>query len=418
MGSLPTLSRFSGAMLKLLYHFIAGNTASYPFEHRVFNLTSFIIFLFSVQATFFNYYLGLHYITLWLGLFGMIASLGVFYLSRVKHAFSPRLIGIYSLISILILSPLYFYNGGAEGPVLFLLIMLLFIYILIAPVSLQGWVYATFSAAMLVIFFLEYHYPEWVIPYESREQRFIDFSVVIVYITFFTSFVIWIFRKSYDGEQRTIKSQKEELERLYLESNEKNQYIESLMKELHHRVKNNLQVISSLISLQSNRMKDEEARQALEEGRTRINAMALIHQKLYMDNELAAVNMKEYLEHLSGSLAESFGYPSTVVSTDVQPAGQTLDIDRAVSIGLIVNELVTNAFKHAFQGVTNPGVFVLLHQLPDAMQLEITDNGNGINQEKISNNSFGMKLVHTLVQQLGATITIETIGGTSFRINI
>lgn len=399
-------------MLKKIYHYITGSDQSISFEHRVFNLTCFIIFLFSVQATAFNFFLGLHIITIWLGIGGMTASLVMFYLSRLKQVFSPALVLGYSVIAILILSPLYFYNGGADGPVLFLIIMLLFIFIFIAPTFMQGWIYVLFSVAMLTIFFLEYYYPHWVIPYETKEQRFIDFSIVLIYITFFTSFTIWIFRKSYDREQRTIQSQKEELERLYRQTNEKNQYIESLIKELHHRVKNNLQVVSSLMSLQSNRMKDVEARQALEEGRTRVNAMALIHQKLYMNHELAAVNMGEYLENLCASLAESFGFPSSVVATEVQLTGDTLDIDRAVSIGLIVNELVTNSFKHAFQNVSEPKLFVRLQQVSDALELEVGDNGKGMNFEEVSKNSFGMKLVHTLVQQLGASIHVESKQGT------
>lgn len=399
-------------MLKKLYHYITGNYQSSAFEHRVFNLTCFIIFLFCVQATAFNYFLGLHIVTIWLGVAGMITSLLVFYISRIKNQFSPTLIFIYSVVAILILAPLHFYNGGSNGPVAFLIIMLLFIYIFIAPIFMQGWIYALYSVSLLVTFSLEYLYPHWVIPYDTKEQRFIDFSIVLLYITFFTSFTIWIFRKSYDREQRTIQLQKEELERLYQQTNEKNQHIESLIKELHHRVKNNLQVVSSLMSLQSNRMKDDEARQALEEGRTRVNAMALIHQKLYMNNELAAVNMKEYLENLSCSLADSFGFPSSVVSTQVQVAGQTLDIDRAVSIGLIVNELVTNSFKHAFQNVLEPRLFIRLKQLENELQLEVGDNGKGMPPGEISKNSFGMKLVHTLVQQLGATIHVENKQGT------
>lgn len=405
-------------MLKKIYYHVAGNFESYTFEHRVFNLTCFIIFFFCLQATAFNFFLGLHIITIWLGIGGMAASLVCFYISRVKKQFSPVLIFTYAIIAILLLSPLYFYNGGSNGPVFFLIIMLLFIYIFIAPSFMQVWIYIIYSIAMLTVFFLEYFYTDWVVPYDSKEQRVIDFSIVLVYITFFTSFTIWIFRKSYDKEQRTIRLQKGELEKLYQQANEKNQYIESLIKELHHRVKNNLQVVSSLMSLQSNRMKADEARNALEEGRNRVNAMALIHQKLYMDDELSSVNMNEYLENLSASLAESFGYPPAVVSPQVQLTGNKLDIDRAVSIGLIVNELVTNSFKHAFHGHTNPKVFVRLNQSSDEIILEVGDNGSGISPGEVSNNSFGMKLVKTLVQQLGAGFQVENKQGTWFTIKM
>jgi two-component sensor histidine kinase len=405
-------------MLKRLYYLIAGDYSQYTFEHRVFNLTSCIILLFCVQATTFNFFLGLHIVTIWLGIGGTIASSFIFYLSRIKNQFSPSLIFLFSVIAILILGPLHFYNGGSNGPVAFLIIMLLFVYIFIAPLFMQGWIYAMYCASLLVIFLMEYINPQWVVPYETKEQRFIDYGIVLLYITFFTSFTIWIFRKSYDREQKTIRLQKEELERLYVQTNEKNLYIESLIKELHHRVKNNLQVVSSLMSLQSNRMKDAEARQALEEGRTRVNAMALIHQKLYLNHELAAVNMGEYLEHLCASLAESFGFPSAIVSTEVQLTSQTLDIDRAVSIGLIVNELVTNSFKHAFHGVHEPSVNVSLKQTASELILDVADNGKGMHQEAHAKNSFGMKLVQTLVQQLGAGMEVDNKSGTRSTISI
>jgi hypothetical protein len=213
-------------MLKRLYYLIAGDYSQYTFEHRVFNLTSCIILLFCVQATTFNFFLGLHIVTIWLGIGGTIASSFIFYLSRIKNQFSPSLIFLFSVIAILILGPLHFYNGGSNGPVAFLIIMLLFVYIFIAPLFMQGWIYAMYCASLLVIFLMEYINPQWVVPYETKEQRFIDYGIVLLYITFFTSFTIWIFRKSYDREQKTIRLQKEELERLYVQTNEKNLYIE------------------------------------------------------------------------------------------------------------------------------------------------------------------------------------------------
>src|SRR5690606_28566898 len=113
-----------------------------------------------------------------------------------------------------------------------------------------------------------------------------------------TMIIILLFRRSYDREQKMVLQQKQKLEEAYRITTEKNEYIESLIRELHHRVKNNLQIVSSLLSLQSNRMADDKARLALEEGKTRVDAMAMIHQKLYMDHELAAVNIEEYLGHL------------------------------------------------------------------------------------------------------------------------
>ncbi len=202
---------------------------------------------------------------------------------------------------------------------------------------------------------------------------------------------------------------------------EKNNRIETLIRELHHRVKNNLQVVSSLLSMQSNRLDNEIARQAMEEGRTRVDAMAMIHQKLYMDDDLASVDMEDYLAKLSQSLAGSFGYGFQHVETIVDLDKKTMDIDMAVPIGLIVNELITNAFKHAFTAGDQPRISVTLQRnANNTLNLRVADNGKGLEQENLerNNKSFGMKLVHTLVKQLDATMEVKQLNGTIFDISI
>jgi two-component sensor histidine kinase len=202
---------------------------------------------------------------------------------------------------------------------------------------------------------------------------------------------------------------------------EKNKQIETLIRELHHRVKNNLQVVSSLMSLQSNRMDDDKARQALDEGKTRVDAMAMIHQKLYMDNDLAAVDMSDYLQTLSLSLANSFGFDNTNVQTSTELADKSMDIDRAIPIGLIVNELVTNAFKHAFKDVTHPLITISLKQTEEkTIELKVSDNGKGLQPaaDLKKSGSFGMKLVYTLVDQLNGELSIKQHQGTVFTIDI
>ncbi len=199
----------------------------------------------------------------------------------------------------------------------------------------------------------------------------------------------------------------------------KNGQIETLIRELHHRVKNNLQVVSGLLSLQSNRMEDGKAREAMDEGRTRIDAMAMIHQKLYMDKNLAAVDIKEYLENLSLSLANSFGYGQQNIQTHITLPKSSMDIDMAIPIGLIVNELVTNAFKHAFNATAKPKINISLLYQPDGnMELKVADNGSGVTGDADQSKSFGMKLVHTLVEQLNGTMNQQQDNGTIFNIQL
>jgi two-component system, sensor histidine kinase PdtaS len=200
---------------------------------------------------------------------------------------------------------------------------------------------------------------------------------------------------------------------------QKNSQIETLIRELHHRVKNNLQVVSGLLSLQSSRLEDDKARQAMEEGRTRVDAMAMIHQKLYMDKDLAAVDINDYLVNLSQSLANSFGYDEKHVHTHVTLPHRSVDIDMAIPIGLIVNELVTNAFKHAFKSTSDPRVDVSLERKPDgSMLLRVADNGKGLATMADTSKSFGMKLVHTLVEQINGNLQVAQDNGTIYSIQI
>jgi two-component system, sensor histidine kinase PdtaS len=200
---------------------------------------------------------------------------------------------------------------------------------------------------------------------------------------------------------------------------QKNTQIETLIRELHHRVKNNLQVVSGLLSLQSRRLEDDKAKQAMEEGRTRVDAMAMIHQRLYMDKDLAAVDIEDYLRSLSHSLANSFGYEEEHVQTKVKLPARSLDIDMAIPIGLIVNELVTNAFKHAFRHVNDPRVHISLEKISDgSMQLKIADNGKGLDDNQDASGSFGMKLVQTLVKQLNGSLQVSQDNGTVYNIQI
>ncbi|MBK8519408.1 MAG: sensor histidine kinase [Ferruginibacter sp.] len=405
-------------MLKKLYHYIAGSDQSYGFEHRIYNLTSFVLVVFCIQGTLINYLLGLDMATVWLAMVGTVIAFMLFYISRVKGKFSPALIIVFSIAVIIILGTLHFYNGASAGPTIYLLIMVLNIFLLIASPRLQLFIYGLFGSTILGMLVLEYFSPQWVVPYTSSSQRLADHITVLVYSLFFTMIVIRLFRLSYDREKKILWQKKIELEEAYRETTKKNIHIESLIRELHHRVKNNLQVVSGLLSLQSNRLEDEKARQAMDEGRNRVDAMALIHQKLYMDDELAAVDINDYLENLSSSLATSFGYKASSVITMVQMVRTKMDIDKAIPIGLIVNELITNSYKHAFTEAKDPQIHIKLVETAAGLVLNISDNGAGLDNGETKSASFGMKLVHTLITQLDATMQVNVNNGTQYIITL
>lgn len=184
---------------------------------------------------------------------------------------------------------------------------------------------------------------------------------------------------------------------------------EVLLKEIHHRVKNNLQVISSLLSLQSRQLEDSKAKEAIQSGRNRVKSMALIHQKLYQDEDLVGVDVVEYIDKLTRSLVDSYKTSDTEINirTNVDPV--KLDVDTIIPIGLILNELISNALKYAFEEDHEGTIAVSLLQQEHAIKLEVSDNGRGLPETfSIENSkSLGYRLIKAFADKLIATLSIE-----------
>ncbi len=194
---------------------------------------------------------------------------------------------------------------------------------------------------------------------------------------------------------------------------------EVLLKEIHHRVKNNLQTVSSLLSLQS-RYLNEEALEAMEEGRNRVKSMALIHQKLYQTDNLKGIILNEYVKNLVDGLIASYGMSTDElkVNLDVDPIN--LDVDSAIPLGLILNELVSNTFKYAFTESKEKQLSIAIKKASDAIHLKIADNGVGLPEDfdPKQSKSFGLKLVQTLAHKLDAEMTIANSNGTMIDMEI
>jgi two-component sensor histidine kinase len=153
---------------------------------------------------------------------------------------------------------------------------------------------------------------------------------------------------------------------------------EVLLKEIHHRVKNNLQIISSLLSLQASQLTDAATLQALGDSQARVRSMALIHEKLYQSQSLAKIDFGEYVESLANDLFRSYRHNLTGVQLNVQADEITLGLDQAVSCGLILNELMTNALKYAFPNGQEGTIWVELHAVGPSITLRVADDGTGI----------------------------------------
>lgn len=186
---------------------------------------------------------------------------------------------------------------------------------------------------------------------------------------------------------------------------------EILLKEIHHRVKNNLQVVSSLLSLQQYQTKDKTANLALQEGRNRVKAMALIHQNLYQDEKLVGVNTQEYIEKLVKNLVATYKTDTKNIKIITAIDNLKLDIDTIIPLGLIINELISNALKYAFTEKDSGVIKLSLKQKDDMLVLMVLDNGIGLPKDFSVKNSesLGYNLIHSFSQKLQADLSVETI---------
>lgn len=218
-----------------------------------------------------------------------------------------------------------------------------------------------------------------------------------------------------------IKAQNEIIERKQTEIQIREALTEKevLLKEVHHRVKNNLQVISSLLNLQTAEIKDPATLNAFKESQNRVRSMALIHEKLYQSDDLAHIDFSTYLQNLVNSLSQSYRVKKDKVELQVQSEKILLDLDTAIPCGLIVNELVSNSIKYAFPDEQSGKVQVLCSTNKDkSISLIVRDDGVGLPPgfDHTKGTSLGLKLVNSLTRQIDGNLSVGNTKGTCFEI--
>ncbi len=209
-----------------------------------------------------------------------------------------------------------------------------------------------------------------------------------------------------------IKRQKE----LISKANEQN---ELLLKEIHHRVKNNLQVISALLTLQSRYIDDEDVQDALMQGNNRIESMALIHKELYQHDNLKAVNAQEYMSKLVDNISKSYYLDEKEIRVQLDVEPLWLDVETMIPLGLTVNELLANSMKYAFDGRSEGNLFVRLHKIKDELVLHVGDDGVGASLNDIVNKkSFGYSLINSFARKLNAELKFDNNDGLKITLKI
>ncbi len=209
------------------------------------------------------------------------------------------------------------------------------------------------------------------------------------------------------------------LYRSYRKSRKAEKEKEALLKEMHHRVKNNLMVISSLLNLQSGSIRDDSTRAAVKESQGRVKSMALIHQQLYQSDRLTGIDFAKYLEQLMASLHSVYCRPGSNIQYEIRAEGIRVDIDTAIPLGLITNELATNAYKYAFRESSGGLIKVDFKRTSNnKVILQISDNGKGIPEgfDLENSSTLGLNLVKMLVKQIKARLCMNSNNGMEFKV--
>lgn len=206
--------------------------------------------------------------------------------------------------------------------------------------------------------------------------------------------------------EKKVRERTSELEKKNVEN-------EILLKEIHHRVKNNLQMISSLLNIQARRLADQKGKEILNITKNRIRSIGLIHEHLYSHDHLSKIEMKSYVEDLAAMLKKTMYTGESELQMVVEVSEQDIDFDTAITIGLILNELITNSLKYAFKDHSHPFLLIKLEEVDDALEISVNDNGPGTNEAP---SGFGWSIINATLEGSNGTVAYENSGG--FRVKI
>jgi two-component sensor histidine kinase len=373
------------------------------FDQSLINTILIIGILIGFTSIFVNFLANVNFAVHLMNLFAL-GTYGVFYYrTRIKGLYNQTVLPIV-IMSLLMIDGLWITAGGLASPMVFYTYLSSTCFIIFTN-SRTGLIVAIISILNLIALIVMEAYTDWVIPYPDSQVKFIDMGMSSVITLLLMILLIRWLKINYQMEQDR--------------ANERSEKVEILLRELHHRVKNNLQIISSLWGLQMMRLDNEEAKYAANAGKERIRAMSLIHQKLYQTDQFTKINIKEYIDNLVLELTDSYGYKDKAhIQIDVPP--DEFDIDTTLPLGLIINELTSNAFKYAFENVEKPILVLRLWKSSKSeYTLFIQDNGKGLppHFSIAETSSFGLRLVNLLVKQIKGNLTQNYDNGLTYQIS-
>lgn len=338
-----------------------------------------------------------------------------FYLMRNKRM-QPKVAFLIGASTVLIELTIHTYVLGWDGGFYYFVCLLPIIFFL--NTSWKIWFMIAFNLGVVILlillFFFRYD-ADAIINLSVENQRIVQVfnglgtSIAVIIVLIYFSRVLVHKDEQLTRANLQLAKQNESIL-------EKNKEAQLLLKEIHHRVKNNLQIISSLISLQYQSIQDKKVAEVLSQTKRRVDAIALIQQKLYKDDRINQVDFHAYLKDIMQTqqlLGENVRYDLIVDEI-------TMEIDTALPLGLLVSELITNALKHAFEGTENPILSISCKKEADAYLLEVKDNGIGLPDQFTLEEptTLGSELIAALANQIGARIEFRNENGAVFTISV
>jgi len=300
-----------------------------------------------------------------------------------------------------------YYSGGINSPGMSFMVLLIFFGYLIKKAHGNLWL---ITVMVTVAVFYIMHITSYEFVNEINEENITEFNLLFLF--FLIILLGGVFGRMMNKTNKKIKKAK-------LEIVKRNDEKTVMLKEIHHRVKNNLQVVNSLLRIQARGVTDEKVKLMFKAAQSRVVAMARLHEKIYNTKDLKNINLKEHFKLLINDLINSNNLDKEI-SINLHIESIHMSIDRLLPLSLIINELISNSLKHAFNDMCLGEVSVKFNIINESMcRLVIGDNGNGSNKEILSNsmNSTGVTLIKTFVKQLNGTIELlSTNKGTSFQI--
>ncbi|MEJ2585935.1 MAG: sensor histidine kinase [Robiginitalea sp.] len=341
------------------------------------------------------------------GLLGITVLMGInsmLYRTSFRQPLVFHLVGAGFLLGILGVS---LYSGGLQSPFLFLLGLL--VLLAYRSKSLYGHLYL--GASLLGIAFIwAAGRQAFVSAYNALPESAMGLFTLLV-IVLFMAFLGWIFGHRFFEKLHGIYRSKEELEQKVSEK-------EMLLKEVHHRVKNNLQTVSSLLRMQGRSVEDAQTLSQIRSSQNRVVCMAMVHEMLYQREDLSCIEYSTYVHQLGDYLVKSIKGPESNIRLNINIPEIELGIDTAIPLGLLINEAVTNALKYGFEGRDSGEISISLEKEDKhEFVLRIGDNGVGYpeSMDYQSSKSLGLKLIHNLSRQLkGSVIRDLSKRGTNY----